>query len=517
MKRNSKLEADKERWFSLVKQQATATKQRQITRQTYSFGLDGVSAKHFPREDLLSLLYSKVIESRFVLLNSPAASGKTSLIKLFIDNYAEDEGIQSCYISCIGYNSIKELLIHYGIHPKETISDYYKDAEKTYIVFLDDAQSTFEDKIGWTYFVKNADNFPENVKFVISATHLLTGGIDSPIEFQSIVKLSREDFLLNEDESYDFLKLFLPEYLKNNQTIINMIQNECAGLIGALRLSAFYINDAFSKYPESENAKYYQYYFSNNLLNNMARCFGSGHPLEMKTSYKEYLLKCCKSPNPAFIVENESDAECLKYLGKSGIIVENQGTFGFSSPLAERYYFNRLYPRRANNNPDSVVDLVQAAIKSMSSSALRASIIPNSCNTPNEGTFQHLFMNGLLENTTPACSICPELSRRFETGEKIPGEIDFYVNGDLGWGIELLVKGSDLSQRINRFESDGKYSGLQAKDYAVVDFRCNVSGSTTNVRRHPKRISVFFKYNDFSSCECIIGNNTEIVVLALNN
>ena len=100
-------------------------------------------------------------------------------------------------------------------------------------------------------------------------------------------------------------------------------------------------------------------------------------------------------------------------------------------------------------------------------------------------------------------------------GERIPGEIDFYLNSDLSWGIELLVQGRGISEHIDRFGPHGKYSALGVNDYAVVDFRRSIDGKATNVGRNEKRITIFFQQQDFNSCECIFGNNPEPVRLNL--
>ena len=76
---------------------------------------------------------------------------------------------------------------------------------------------------------------------------------------------------------------------------------------------------------------------------------------------------------------------------------------------------------------------------------------------PKEAVFQHLFMEGLALHTPPECSICTELSKIFpsETNvnsqQAIAGEIDFYLNGSLRWGIELLVNGDGIGEYLSRF------------------------------------------------------------------
>ena len=117
----------------------------------------------------------------------------------------------------------------------------------------------------------------------------------------------------------------------------------------------------------------------------------------------------------------------------------------------------------------------------MSSSVLKNSTLGE---FPKEAVFQHLFMEGLALYTRPDCSICPELSKVFpssanlDTKQQIAGEIDFFVNGNLRWGIELLVNGGGVGEHLDRFSPpDGKYVPLSVNDYAIVDFRC----SATNI------------------------------------
>ena len=68
-----------------------------------------------------------------------------------------------------------------------------------------------------------------------------------------------------------------------------------------------------------------------------------------------------------------------------------------------------------------------------------------------------------------------------------------------------------------KFSKNGKYVPLRAKEYAVVDLRGSRSGKVTKVRRHPKRITVFFKLSDFSTCECVFGDASSSVHITLKN
>jgi len=156
-------------------------------------------------------------------------------------------------------------------------------------------------------------------------------------------------------------------------------------------------------------------------------------------------------------------------------------------------------------------------LKSISAKTLKNSTIQG--DFPKEAVFQHLFMDGLTSNTPISCDICPELSKIFPQStdesptERIPGEIDFFLNGSLRWGIELLVNGSGISEHIDRFnETFGKYAQLKVSDYCVVDLRGNESGTPTNVSRHEKRLTVFFKTGDYSVANCIFGLDQSFTV-----
>lgn len=122
-------------------------------------------------------------------------------------------------------------------------------------------------------------------------------------------------------------------------------------------------------------------------------------------------------------------------------------------------------------------------------------------------------MKGLSKSLHPSCFICPELSRVFPendscTSGRIDGEIDFYIDGTLRWGIELVANGAKISEHASHFSEKGKYYPLRVKDYAIVDFRRSFDGYPTTIN---KRISVFFPFDGFHKCICNINNqNVEI-------
>jgi hypothetical protein len=57
----------------------------------------------------------------------------------------------------------------------------------------------------------------------------------------------------------------------------------------------------------------------------------------------------------------------------------------------------------------------------------------------------------------------------------------------IAMGNELLIKGDDVKEHIRRFGA----KGLGVADYAVIDFRTNMTGKVTNITRRPHLITVF--------------------------
>jgi hypothetical protein len=350
---------------------------------------------------------------------------------------------------------------------------------------------------------------------------------ESPIAFESLTwKLTREDFRISDEEAYQLLNFEngLPPIMQF-PTLMEVMIRECNGHVGSLRMSCDILFCHFSKASVATEKDLFEYYLSADFVNQLARCFGTGHTTPSSDNLKLFLIKCLfrdTTISQLVLQLREDEKRSFTRLIKAGIVRQvKDGNVIFASHLAERFYSRWLFPNRGASNPKSLHDLLRKVIGSLSASMLKQSVVhPDSF--PKEATFQHQFMAALALHTHPSCYICPELSSVFpdsarQRDEHIEGEIDFYLNGDLRWGIELLVNGDKIGEHLNRFTLNGKYAALGAKDYVVVDLRCNKTGSITNVIRKQERITVFFKVGDFSSCRCIFGLNENPEQITLEN
>jgi hypothetical protein len=402
--------------------------------------------------------------------------------------------------------------------------------KKKVVFFLDDAQKKYGEGLFWESLVKATGIWmPENIKFIISATHSLLGGKESPVEFVSLPKLSRMDFLLTDEEACQLLEFRdtgLPANIRQHKVLKDVLVKECGGLVGTLRLSINALKAEFfsSKNDVVEETLCLQYCLNDPFVQNMARCFGGAHSYPVGNDFKRFLKECFENKRTwreGFT--NVQDDDSYSSLKKAGILVElRDSSFGFSSPLAKRYYFDWIFPNRSKTTPSSLRELITKVVSNMSSTVLKKSTLPG--DFPKEAVFQHLFMEGLALHTPPYCSICPELSKIFppdttlNSQQTIAGEVNFYLNGSLRWGIELLVNGDGIGEHLCRFSPpDGKYVSLAVKDYAIVDFRRNATGQPTVISKHPNRVSVFFKNDDYSVAQCLFGEDTTAIEISLAN
>ena len=144
----------------------------------------------------------------------------------------------------------------------------------------------------------------------------------------------------------------------------------------------------------------------------------------------------------------------------------NLDSYGIFSGVASQWYYNRrCFPSRAEVTPESLDALVIQAVRRMSAKRLRDTLENG---FPKEATFQHLF-NETMSTLLPLTNyIMPEMSTfAFDpSGKLVSGELDFYINGDLQWCLEILRLGDKIGEHLSRFDyEEGKYREVQTREY----------------------------------------------------
>ena len=51
------------------------------------------------------------------------------------------------------------------------------------------------------------------------------------------------------------------------------------------------------------------------------------------------------------------------------------------------------------------------------------------------------------------------------------GFLDFYVDSEFQWGVELMREGANSADHYNRFAHDSGYKEIPFKSWVIIDFR----------------------------------------------
>jgi hypothetical protein len=475
------------------------------------------STSYIPREELIEEILNAMQSQMFVILSAPPGSGKTSVLQLLTKK------LTNCYFVQLNdaVNATEKLKKITGIDLRD-FESIKKIKNQSMVVLLDDAQEQYLDKSFWVGLIKNLKIhcLDIHLKFVIATTYLtrISTGL-SPAELIGLSKFTHESFILNKSEANDIFRIRNGDVVfKDFSLFKSILFNECGGNPAMISISVVCLTKHFKLDGNFTESDVLQRYFSSDFIASMHRCFV---PLSRWDNVAMELLRSIYVQKEVTSFQ-DSDLKLIALFIRDGVLEEiGNNKISFTTPMAKRYYSQKMFPFRSKENPGDLLSLIKSTIKLMSAKTL--SDLASGRNFPKEAGFQQIFMNCLCQNLTPSTVITSELSAIFPetetsgTYEQISGSLDFYINSDLRWGIELLVNGDKIKEHIDRFSKKGKYEPLNCKDYVVVDFRSSFDGTPTNVSRHEKRVCVFFKERNFTSCSIIVGLGKNVEVISLEN
>ena len=252
---------------------------------------------------------------------------------------------------------------------------------------------------------------------------------------------------------------------------------------------------------------------ANKLFDRLERCFV--HPGKINPIHRSIILDTILRGQiraadagdymEVDIVEGDPNLEIpeLIILRRGGILARGGE---FTCLAAEWYYYNRIFPYRSRNAPNNLDTLVTKSVASMSATRLQAAC--GGGGFPKEAAFQQLFNEAMSRQLPRENIIIPELNTKAMINDKeVTGELDFYINGDLQWALELLRQGDKIIEHVMRFQ--GKYRHVAAKAFLVVD--CRGPKTARSVQRMEERCTLYFS-EDFCSCICAMRNEPEVVL-----
>lgn len=539
-----------------------------------------LNCEYLHRDALMTKLQTKLNKHKIVLISTPAGTGKSTMLQLLKEKY-EAERITCQRFPLRAQVDLFAIFKAIGFDVNTmTVDENSALASGIVVVLLDDAQCTWFDEEDadedistsvtisdrakaapkeirgrrhldfWAQLVKEWRCLPINLRLVISATRSLQFELhETPTDLDQLPSLTRADFKLSVDESYQLLDITakrlrcelhaepLAHIINCDEQVRRMVVDQCGGIVAALTVSLNKLYADLGKATSRKNEptivqQVVQCFTSADMAPLYSRCFPVSRKMPLAGEIKIMLARCIMSSSVRYVeLARDSQQAAAKTLVKRGVLEKSEGvleasTFTFTAPVAERYMTKLIFPDRAQEMlPDGISarELVFLVLQAMSASALVRSQVPRCTNPLIETVWQEHFFRALMKVTPSNVSIVPEISRVWATGEALrnaAGEgvhSDFWVNSTYMFAIELLVGGRDRKSQIHQNEENGRYAMLGQKDYQVVDFRETKTEGAGKLAGDisDKCMAVFFKQGDYTTCFVRLGKDSDIVTVTL--
>jgi len=488
-----------------------------------TLGNDGISfaGHHLNRRDLVQSVIEAANLKQFVVVGSPPATGKTSLMQLISVAVEEsgdnvclfairpgDEGVQWLFDTLKTKSGI-------DLHDQAHTTKKLCDLERVWVL-IDDAQGAYAETYWsfWETLIKDLrasiGSTAEKIRCVIAATYDLSTP-KSPVAFASLMHVPPRGtrISITDDEAEE---LFVARSQNRDwETWINFkatlmeISNGHIGVFmqGLRLLEGMRLEAPRNKFSEEDALHQLR---GSRFFDCLTRCFPS--PGKIPKEQLDYILDAIvhgeymPTSSDAMEVEDSwEEATKLVLLCRSGVLTPRGQ---FTCMAAEWFYYNRIFPYRSISAPPNIDVLVIESVRSMSATRLQAAC---GGGFPKEAAFQQLFNEAMSRQLPRHNTIIPELNTKaIINGKEVTGEVDFYINGELQWALELLRQGSMITKHILRFQ--GKYRHVAPKAFLVVDCR---GPKTRSVQRMEERCTLYFS-EDFKSCICAMRGEPEVLL-----
>ena len=479
--------------------------------------------EHLKREKLVKDIYNIAKTSQYVVIGSPAGTGKTSLIQLLVEKLQKE----NAHVIRLGMSSLHDAgyfmnkLIAKGVDPSDPME--LQKLENTWLL-LDDAQRTYDQKYNpfWESLVKDIASADAKGVFVVIAATYDISTPESPACFRNLLHFTAN---IEEKEAKQLLDMHFFdlgisnwEQFRSTLLKLSVLQpwtDKSAELpsfhIGVLMAGIFFIVDRKKRSGESELTEEtaLDQIRGRGFIEHLKRCFGLDYS-KLQPEYKDRLLDAVIGRDSTGAGEIVPEDAALGPFVRAGVLSE---TGKFTTNAAVWFYNDQCFPNRATEPPDSLDSLVLSIIPQLSTKRLTDTLENG---FPKEATFQHLFNEEMSKLLTFTNKVIPELNTYVEPspGSDGTGELDFYINGRLKWCLELLRGGDKVKKHLNRFDPvNGKYRKVPKNDYLVVDCRGPKIGR--GCKASPHRCTLYFS-EDFKTCHCKMRMEEEQVFTLAN-
>lgn len=479
---------------------------------------DGINIRnglYVDRPHLVDEIIRAADESQYVVLSSPPATGKSSILELLATRLENENERVFLFVPAGNSDRMTAFFEKDCGLPTSNLLALSK-APRMWIL-IDDAQRGYTKDFDnmWEFLIKDVGARNPDIKVVIASTHDMTT-LGSPAAigllphvFANFSRTEVTTLIANFCRNFG-IPTDDPDWNDYWSAVQELSLIESAsgaeeyhvGVILRCLLELERRRKIPSKTPM--NGKGAQLHLrGSNFLQGFDRCFAVDAEMIQDPTMRDSLSRVLLGLHQGVL------PDCLKPLVRAGVFTA-RGRF---SCQAANWFYNQLhFPNRANALPNSLQDLVVGAVKLLSTERLKACVQDDKF--PLETSFQHLLNETMTCLLPTGASIKPEYRTKAPgfLGDTQHGFIDFYVNDTVQWAVELLRLGSRLTEHRNRFDPiTGRYRTLPTKKHLVVDIRGPKGTDSTLPPR--ENLCVLYFSGDWSTCTIQMESEPDSVVV----
>ncbi|KJE89385.1 hypothetical protein CAOG_009349 [Capsaspora owczarzaki ATCC 30864] len=337
-------------------------------------------------------------------------------------------------------------------------------------ILVDEAQRLYGAPAFWKQVLAKGENAPKHIVFFAS-TQLDSAMLDTPVVRATI---GWEEFRLTEMEERELCQRISStlsfEWVKE---LLPRVCRDAGGHIGLFRCTIEHLLATFADHKNEATVDSVSQYYAGQMQASyfLERFFPfvvDGQPPKQKKMFLSLLRTVLQEQeldlpapnstrpstpnvNPEALAQAQLKDWCLKFLLRIHVLFE-----------------------------PNIDDWILQVLKTFDPACLSNRSSGGTKKFPKEGVLQNQFFSGGLARLPVKYSIAAEVSNVDEGKIVIKQELDFWINSDLRWAIELMRLGNGINRHMQKLTKT--YSRFKPKQSRLIDFRR--AGSQPRARRN---------------------------------
>jgi hypothetical protein len=445
-----------------------------------SEGIDVNSNLTVKRDAKCNEVLTKLEDDYIVLVRAPPYSGKTAFASLLekkaadLNNY---EWIRK--VTLIDDTKIDSVV--------ETISELRKEGENTpkpRLLIIDEIQVSYDtqnnpkyDQI-WKFIKLVMQDRSINIRVLLLGSYggKVNSKCSTPVAITATLGLSFIDFNVQE---YDDLISRYNMHLQSEQFQINeKMKTALYGLtaghpgLTTLALQKFtsdYLQSTFTHV--SVQATIGETDFIEFLLGTFVKYCRLSRAVNTSWLQDAAARRIVERTLLQGKIDTRSLTNC-EYLIQFGVLAQTNDTeCSFSAPIVRSLIIEYLYGSKdvicEHSSIDTLPKFIAKTVESFDHQQLKNSLSIGSDGNIYERQFQMEFYRQAVPLARILAQNCyPDVGSVFDSD----GYLDFYINSDLKWAIEITRNSSKIDEHLIRFSEEGIYANIKPNKWIVLNF-----------------------------------------------